>query len=149
MTTSNLIILPGSATETLHPTHRLTSLYLSMCTSFDGTIGLIISTGTVRLAITQLHIADIHSSISTPDLVVRPTSVDGGWESSWGRSSWGCWCRNWEVDRPHATARHALHMLTTMAGLLICLLWYDRYITTLAPLLPEWSYIQFKWIHLF
>ena len=149
MTSSNLTIEPGSATETLHPIQRLTILYLGTCTRFDGgTIGLIISTGTVRLAIAQLHIADVHSSISAPNLVVSPTAVDGGWESSWGRSSWGCWCRNWEVDRPHATDRHALHMLTTLDGLLISLPWYYRYVITLAHLLPHWLYVQFKRINL-
>jgi len=148
MTTNNLTTEPDLGTETLHPTQHLMSLYLGTCTRFGGTIGLIISTGTVRLAIAQLHSADIHSPISTPDLVISPTAVDGGWESSWGCSSWGCWCRNWEVDRPHATDRHALHMLTTLDGLLISLPWYYRYVITLAHLLPQWLYIQFKWTNL-
>ena len=143
-----MTVVPGSVTETMHPTQRLTSLYLVTNTSFDGTIGLIISTGTVRFAIAQLHIADIHSSISTPDLVISPTSVDGGWESSWGCSSWVCWCRNWEVDRPHATARHALHMLTTLDRLLISVPWYDHYVINPAHLLPQWFYKPFKWINL-
>jgi len=90
MTTNNLTTEPDLGTETLHPTQHLMSLYLGTCTRFGGTIGLIISTGTVRLAIAQLHSADIHSPISTPDLVISPTAVDGGWESSWGCSSWGC-----------------------------------------------------------